>query len=105
MAIEEAGYAVWQGERTWNGVAILRRCGKPVFTRRCRTFRDRKNLAPGAPRIEATRRQSVTSFSYVSDVAAVVFDAFTVPIAQTPQFSGLSHNSFTRRHAVDVNGT
>jgi exodeoxyribonuclease-3 len=26
--------AVWQGERTWNGVAILRRGGKPVLTRR-----------------------------------------------------------------------
>ena len=34
-AIAERGYgAIWQGERTWNGVAILRRGGKPVLTRR-----------------------------------------------------------------------
>ncbi len=32
--IEEAGYgAVWSGERTWNGVAILARDSTPVLTR------------------------------------------------------------------------
>ncbi|WP_428489744.1 exodeoxyribonuclease III [Rhodopila sp.] len=34
-AIRNAGYgAVWQGERRWNGVAILRRGGEPVLTRK-----------------------------------------------------------------------
>jgi exodeoxyribonuclease-3 len=34
-ALSEAGYsAVWQGQRTWNGVAILARGRKPVLTRR-----------------------------------------------------------------------
>lgn len=34
-AIEEAGYgAVWQGQRSWNGVAILARSAEPVLTRR-----------------------------------------------------------------------
>lgn len=34
-ALEAAGYgAVWTGERTWNGVAILARGGTPVPTRR-----------------------------------------------------------------------
>jgi exodeoxyribonuclease-3 len=34
-AIEAAGYgAVWQGQRTWNGVAILARGATPVVTRR-----------------------------------------------------------------------
>ena len=34
-AIREAGYAaVWQGQRSWNGVAILTREGTPVLTRR-----------------------------------------------------------------------
>ena len=34
-AIEEAGYgAVWQGERSWNGVAILARGSTPVLTRK-----------------------------------------------------------------------
>ncbi len=34
-AIEQAGYgAVWQGQRTWNGVAILARNAAPVITRR-----------------------------------------------------------------------
>jgi len=34
-AIEAAGYgAVWKGERTWNGVAILARGATPVLTRR-----------------------------------------------------------------------
>jgi exodeoxyribonuclease-3 len=34
-AIQDAGYgAVWQGERTWNGVAILARNADPVLTRR-----------------------------------------------------------------------
>ena len=33
-AIASAGYrAVWRGERTWNGVAILSRNGDPVVTR------------------------------------------------------------------------
>ncbi|HWE78588.1 MAG TPA: exodeoxyribonuclease III, partial [Pseudolabrys sp.] len=33
--IEAAGYrAVWQGEKTWNGVAILSRVGEPLVTRR-----------------------------------------------------------------------
>lgn len=34
-AIEAAGYgAVWQGQKTWNGVAILARGATPVLTRR-----------------------------------------------------------------------
>jgi exodeoxyribonuclease-3 len=34
-AIEAAGYgAVWRGQRTWNGVAILARGSTPVLTRR-----------------------------------------------------------------------
>jgi exodeoxyribonuclease-3 len=33
-ALNEAGYdAVWRGERTWNGVAILSRAGEPHLTR------------------------------------------------------------------------
>ena len=35
-ALRDAGYgAVWQGQRSWNGVAILLRGGDPVLTRRC----------------------------------------------------------------------
>ena len=34
-ALQEAGYAAaWQGERTWNGVAILARGREPIVTRR-----------------------------------------------------------------------
>jgi exodeoxyribonuclease-3 len=34
-AIEEAGYeAIWHGQKSWNGVAILSRVGTPVETRR-----------------------------------------------------------------------
>jgi exodeoxyribonuclease-3 len=34
IALRDAGYsAVWQGQRTWNGVAILARGKKPVLTR------------------------------------------------------------------------
>ncbi len=34
-AIEKAGYgAVWRGQRTWNGVAILARDALPILTRR-----------------------------------------------------------------------
>jgi exodeoxyribonuclease-3 len=34
-AIEKAGYgAVWKGERSWNGVAILARGAEPIVTRR-----------------------------------------------------------------------
>jgi len=34
-AIRDAGYgAVWQGQRSWNGVAILARGAEPVLTRR-----------------------------------------------------------------------
>ncbi len=33
-AIEKAGYgAVWRGEKSWNGVAILAREGEPILTR------------------------------------------------------------------------
>ena len=33
-AIEKAGYrAVWRGQKTWNGVAILARKSEPVLTR------------------------------------------------------------------------
>ena len=33
-AIEAAGYgAVWRGQKSWNGVAILARCAEPVETR------------------------------------------------------------------------
>jgi exodeoxyribonuclease-3 len=33
-AIKKAGYdAVWRGEKSWNGVAILGRGGEPVLTR------------------------------------------------------------------------
>jgi exodeoxyribonuclease-3 len=40
-AIGDAGYrAVWRGEKTWNGVAILARGGEPVLTR---------NALPGDP--------------------------------------------------------
>lgn len=35
MAIEEAGYgAIWHGQKSWNGVAILARGATPVETRR-----------------------------------------------------------------------
>ena len=41
-AIEKAGYrAVWRGQRTWNGVAILSRGGAPIVTR---------NSLPGDPK-------------------------------------------------------
>ncbi len=34
-AVNKAGYgAVWQGQRSWNGVAILARGGEPIETRR-----------------------------------------------------------------------
>jgi exodeoxyribonuclease-3 len=34
-ALRDAGYgAVWQGQQSWNGVAILARGGEPVLTRR-----------------------------------------------------------------------
>jgi exodeoxyribonuclease-3 len=34
-ALQAAGYgAVWRGQRTWNGVAILARGATPVVTRR-----------------------------------------------------------------------
>jgi len=33
-AIEKAGYgAVWRGQKTWNGVAILARNAEPILTR------------------------------------------------------------------------
>ncbi len=46
-ALEEAGYgAVWRGQRTWNGVAILARGATPVLTRRA---------LPGDPRDDQAR--------------------------------------------------
>ncbi|HEU5482248.1 MAG TPA: exodeoxyribonuclease III [Sphingomicrobium sp.] len=35
-AIADAGYsAIWHGQKSWNGVALLSRVGEPVETRRC----------------------------------------------------------------------
>jgi exodeoxyribonuclease III len=35
QAIEKAGYhAIWHGQKSWNGVAILSRGGLPIETRR-----------------------------------------------------------------------
>lgn len=46
-AIRDAGYgAVWKGQRTWNGVAILARAADPVLTR---------NRLPGDPTDEQAR--------------------------------------------------
>lgn len=46
-AIGKAGYrAVWRGQRTWNGVAILSRGGEPIITR---------NALPGDPQDEQSR--------------------------------------------------
>jgi exodeoxyribonuclease-3 len=40
-AIEKAGYeAIWRGQKTWNGVAILSRGAKPILTR---------DILPGDP--------------------------------------------------------
>jgi exodeoxyribonuclease-3 len=47
QAIRKAGYhAVWRGERTWNGVAILSRHGEPIVTR---------NALPGDPADKQSR--------------------------------------------------
>src|SRR5664279_2074807 len=46
-AIEKAGYgAVWRGQKTWNGVAILARDAEPVLTR---------DRLPGNPRDSEAR--------------------------------------------------
>ena len=46
-AIEKAGYgAVWRGQKTWNGVAILARNAEPVLTR---------TALPGDPRDDEAR--------------------------------------------------
>jgi len=46
-AIEALGYsAIWHGQKSWNGVAILSRVGDPVETRRC---------LPDDPNLEQSR--------------------------------------------------
>jgi exodeoxyribonuclease-3 len=46
-AIEALGYqAIWHGQKSWNGVAILSRAGEPVETRRS---------LPGDPNLEQSR--------------------------------------------------
>jgi exodeoxyribonuclease-3 len=46
-AIEELGYqAIWHGQRSWNGVALLSRVGEPVETRRA---------LPNDPNLEQSR--------------------------------------------------
>jgi len=46
-AIEELGYsAIWHGQRSWNGVALLSRVGDPIETRRA---------LPGDPKLEQSR--------------------------------------------------
>ena len=46
-AIADAGYsAIWHGQKSWNGVALLSRVGEPVETRRA---------LPGDPNLEQSR--------------------------------------------------
>jgi len=46
-AIESLGYsAIWHGQKSWNGVALLSRVGEPVETRRA---------LPGDPNLEQSR--------------------------------------------------
>jgi exodeoxyribonuclease-3 len=46
-ALAAAGYeALWHGQKSWNGVAILSRCGTPVETRRA---------LPGDPDLDQSR--------------------------------------------------
>lgn len=46
-AIESCGYAaIWHGQRSWNGVALLSKVGEPVETRRA---------LPGDPNLEQSR--------------------------------------------------
>ena len=46
-AIEALGYsAIWHGQRSWNGVALLSKAGEPVETRRA---------LPGDPNLEQSR--------------------------------------------------
>ena len=46
-AIEALGYsAIWHGQRSWNGVALLSKVGEPVETRR---------VLPGDPNLEQSR--------------------------------------------------
>ena len=46
-AVEALGYsAIWHGQRSWNGVALLSRVGDPVETRRA---------LPGDPNVEQSR--------------------------------------------------
>jgi exodeoxyribonuclease-3 len=46
-AIEALGYsAIWHGQRSWNGVALLSKAGEPVETRRA---------LPGDPNVEQSR--------------------------------------------------
>ena len=46
-AIESLGYsAIWHGQKSWNGVALLSRVGEPVETRR---------TLPGDPNLEQSR--------------------------------------------------
>ncbi|HVX28004.1 MAG TPA: exodeoxyribonuclease III [Parafilimonas sp.] len=47
QAIEDAGYnAIWHGQKSWNGVAILSRIGKPE---------ERRRVLPGDPTDEHSR--------------------------------------------------
>ena len=44
-AIEKAGYgAVWRGQKTWNGVAILARGCEPIVTRTATARRSRRRI-------------------------------------------------------------
>ena len=62
-AIEKAGYgAVWRGQKTWNGVAILARNAEPILTR------DRLPGRPGdleARYIEAAVRGIIVTSIYL----------------------------------------
>ena len=69
-AIEAAGYgAVWRGQRTWNGVAILARGATPVVTRRA---------LPGDPAdIAATEEPARLQSAFIHGIKRL-------PVAWTP---------------------
>lgn len=56
-ALEDAGYgAVWRGQRTWNGVAILARGAEPILTR---------NALPGDPEDRQARYIEAAVFGLI----------------------------------------
>ena len=93
-ALAEAGYgAVWLGERTWNGVAILARGAEPILTRDALPGDERDRQARY---IEAAVRGVIVASIYLPNGNPIGTDKFAYKLAWMERLVGHARDLLRR---------